>query len=37
MKWLTREQRERIESADFYVLLQKYIGERFLHECHLQE
>ena len=33
LKWLTREQRERIESADFYELLQKQIGERFLREC----
>ena len=33
LKWLTREQRERIESAEFYELLQKQIGERFLREC----
>ena len=30
MRWLTREQRQRVESSDFYRLLQEQIGRRYL-------
>ena len=31
MKWLTPEQKTRIESAEFYEMLQREVARRFLH------
>jgi hypothetical protein len=32
MKWLTPEQKTRLESAEFYEMLQREVARRFLHE-----
>jgi hypothetical protein len=32
LRWLTPEQRERIESPEFYRLLQEHVSRRFLAE-----
>ena len=33
LKWLTREERERVESPDFYHTLQEHLTQKYLSAC----
>ena len=33
LKWLTREERERVESPDFYRTLQEHLTQKYLSAC----